>query len=325
MKYPWSEFFHLGLVVPAFHPEVRERKGPILEIMRKLAADPFFQALEFSGVEDPGLQKEVAKVVRSSGKALVFSGGTYCYRGQHNLHDLDEEKRNKAIQSVKKIIDEAGEYGCQILYVMGFEAPPPPGRDRAKEKFAQSLMALSDYAREKNPSAPMTISVENFYVLRETPFLIGPTVEFARMLRELRGQHPNLGLTFDTSHILQLKEDLLSTYAAGQDVIAHIHLSNCLIKDRSSPFYGDKHPPYGLPGSEIGIPELAGFLGILKGKGHFSRTFPTGKPVLSLEVITPAGQSPEANLQSSKEAFLKAWEEFDRRPGMKTRNPAKGN
>jgi sugar phosphate isomerase/epimerase len=145
------------------------------------------------------------------------------------------------------------------------------------------------------------------------------------MLRELRGQHPNLGLTFDTSHILQLKEDLLSTYAAGQDVIAHIHLSNCLIKDRSSPFYGDKHPPYGLPGSEIGIPELAGFLGILKGKGHFSRTFPTGKPVLSLEVITPAGQSPEANLQSSKEAFLKAWEEFDRRPGMKTRNPAKGN
>jgi sugar phosphate isomerase/epimerase len=195
---------------------------------------------------------------------------------------------------------------------MGFEAPAAPDCDRAREKFARSLADLSDYVRVKNPAAPLTLSVENFYLLTDTPFLIGPTLDFARMLRELRPRHPNLGLTFDTSHILQLKEDLASTFARVQDVIAHIHLSNCLIKDRSSPFYGDKHPPYGLAGSEIGIPELSGFFRTLKSQGYFSRAFSTGKPVLSLEVITPPGRTPEETLGEAKAVFQKAWAEGER-------------
>lgn len=312
MDYPWTEFFHLGLVVQAFFSQARERKGPALEITRKLAADPFFQALEISGVEERALQRELAGIVRASGKRLVFSGAGYCRGGGHNLHDLEEGRREKAVQQVKKIIDEACDYGCSILYVMGFEAPAPPDCDRAREKFARSLADLSDYARGENPAAPPTLSVENFYLLTDTPFLIGPTLDVARMLRELRPRYPNLGLTFDTSHILQLKEDLASTFARVEDVIAHIHLSNCLLQDRSSPFYGDKHPPYGFPGSEIGIPELAGFLGTLKAQGYFRRTFPTGKPVLSLEVITPPGRNPEAVLTEAKKDFQKAWEEFEK-------------
>ncbi len=312
MQNPWSEFFQLGLVVSAFFPEVRERKGPVLEVARKLAADPFFEALEFSGAEDPSTRRELAGVFRTSGKTLTFSGGTYCYLGQNNLHDLDEERRRKAVRNVEKIVDEAADYDCRVIYVMGFEAPGPQDRARALNQFATSLTALAEYARTKNPSSPLTVSVENFYRLKEVPFLIGPTAEFARMLRDLRRKVPNLGLTFDTSHILQLGEDLPSTYLEVRDVIAHVHLSNCLIQDPSSPFYGDKHPPYGLPGSEIGIAELAAFLKLLRDAGHFSRSYPTGKPVLSLEVITPAGQSPQAVLDEAKEAFRKAWEKFSK-------------
>jgi sugar phosphate isomerase/epimerase len=312
MSYAWTDFFHLGVVVPAFYPAVKERKGPVLEVVRKLAADPFFQAMEFSGAEDPAVRRELIDVARSSGKSRVFAGGSYCRLGQNNLHDLDDAKRQKALRNAEKIIDEAIDYGCAILYVMGFEAPAAPERPKALEKFAGSLAALSDYARRKNPSSPLTIGVENFYLLGEVPFLIGPTRELAQILRDLRRDHPNVGLTFDTSHILQLQEDLPATYLAVQDVIAHIHLSNCLIKDKSSPFYGDKHPPYGMPGSEIGIPELAAFLRVLKEAGHFSRTYATGKPVLSLEVIPPAGQTPEAILEGAKEAFRQAWENFQK-------------
>ena len=308
---PWIDFFQLGVVVSAFYPEVRQRKGPILEIFRKLAADPFFQALEFSGAEDPAVQKELIPVARASGKSLVFAGASYCYLGQNNLHDLDEEKRQSAIRNVEKIIDEACGYGCKILYVMGCEAPAAEEKERAIRKFANSLAALSDYARRKNPSAPLTISVENFYILREFPFLIGPTREVAQIVRNLRRDHPNVGLTFDTSHILQWREDLSLTYSAVEDVIAHIHLSNCLIRDKSSPFYGDKHPPYGMVGSEIGIPEMAAFLQILKDAGRFSCTFPAGKPVLSLEVIQPASQTSEATLEDAKEAFRLSWEKFE--------------
>ncbi len=310
MQPPWSEFLQLGAVVSAFFPQVRGRKGPVVEVTRTLAADPFFQALEFSGAEDRETQKELARILQASGKTVVFSGGTYCYQGQNNLHDLDEGRRQAALRNVQKIVDEASDYGCRVLYVMGFEAPRPQDRARALEQFSSSIAGLSEYARRKNPSAPLTVSVENFHILRETPFLIGPTADLGRMLRGLRSGAPNVGLTFDTSHILQLGEDLAGAYREVQDVIAHVHLSNCLIRDPSSPFYGDKHPPYGMAGTEIGVGELAAFLRLLKDAGHFSRTYPTGKPVLSLEVITPARQAPEAALEEAKEAFRRAWQEF---------------
>jgi sugar phosphate isomerase/epimerase len=313
MNLPWTEFFHLGLVVPAFFRGIRLRQGPILEVLREIAADPFFQALEFSGAEDPAIRKEVAQIVRASGKRLVFSGGSFCYANQYNLHDLDEEKRRRAVEKVCGIIAEAGEYGCQVLYVMGFEAPAE--RRAALEKFKDSLTELGEYARRMNPSRPLTLAVENFHVLAKDPFLIGPTRETADLLRDLRRIHPHLGLTFDTSHILQLGEDLPATYRAVRDVIAHVHLSNCLIRDASSPFYGDKHPPYGLPGSEIGVSELASFLKVLKEAGHFSQVFPTGKPVLSLEVITPPDRTPERTLAEAKEAFQSAWRHFARGEG----------
>lgn len=315
MDFPWTKYFHLGIVVPAFFREIRLRKGPVPEVMRGVASDPFFQALEFSGAEEPAVQKEIAKLVRSGRKSLVFSGGSYCYANQNNLHDLDEGKRRRSVENVRKIIDEACEYGCQILYVMGFEAPPD--RQTAFEKFKASLAELSDYARGGNPLNPLTLAVENFHILAKDPFLIGPTLKTAEILRELRQRHPNLGLTFDTSHILQLREDLPSAFRSVQDVIAHIHLSNCLLSDPSSPFYGDKHPPYGMPGSEIGISELAAFFRVLRDASYFERTFPTGKPVLSLEVITPPNQSPEKTLLDAKDSFLSAWKEFETAQGNK--------
>jgi sugar phosphate isomerase/epimerase len=252
-------------------------------------------------------------MVRAGGKSLVFSGGSYCYANQNNLHDLDEGRRRAAVENVRKIIAEAGEYGCRVLYVMGFEAPAD--RRAGLQKFRASLAELGAYARGMNSSDPLTLSVENFHIFQKDPFLIGPTRETAELLRDLRRDHPNLGLTFDTSHILQLREDLPSTYRSVRDVIAHVHLSNCLLSDRSSPFYGDKHPPYGMPGSEIGKSELAAFLKVLKDAGHFERAFPTGKPVLSLEVITPPNQSPEKTLAEAKETFLSAWKEFESAEG----------
>jgi sugar phosphate isomerase/epimerase len=145
MNFPWTKYFHLGIVVPAFFRDIRLRKGPILEVINRVVSDPFFQALEFSGAEDPAVQKEIAKRVRASGKRLVFSGGSYCYVNQNNLHDLDEGKRRQAVENVRKIIDEAHEYGCQVLYVMGFEAPAD--RQTALEKFKASLAELDEAAR----------------------------------------------------------------------------------------------------------------------------------------------------------------------------------
>ncbi len=83
MPYPWSEFLQLGLVVSsAFYPEIRERKGPILRVLKKLAADSFFQAMEFSGAEERSVQKEIIDVLKTNGKTLVFPGDLTVIRGK---------------------------------------------------------------------------------------------------------------------------------------------------------------------------------------------------------------------------------------------------
>ena len=283
-----------------------------MELMQRFMADPFFQAIEFSGADDPAAQQEIRRIMRSGGKPLVFAGASYCNINQLNLHDLDEKKRHQAVLSLQPVMDEAIGYGCQIFYVMGAAAPPAERATEGKEQFVRSLIELCDYARQKSPSSPLTLSVENFPPLRDAPSLIGPTREVAGLLRRVRSSHPNVGLTFDTSHILQLRENLLETYRAVRDVIAHLHLSNCLIRDSSSPFYGDKHPPYGLAGSEIGVAEIVEFLEGLRIAGHFDRTFPTGQPVLSMEIITPEEQDPETTLEEAKAAFLEAWNKFEK-------------
>ncbi len=312
MSYPWESYFRLGLVVSAFFRSVRRRKGPVAELIQRFTADSFFQAIEFSGADDPAVQLQIRRITRSSEKSLVFAGASYCNIHQLNLHDSDEGKRQQAVQSLRPVIDEAIDYGCQIFYVMGSKAPPAEKAGEGRKQFVLSMTELCDYARQKNPSSPLTLSVENFPVLQDSPFLIGPTREVAQLLRTVRSSHPNVGLTFDTSHILQLRENLLDTYSAVRDVIAHVHLSNCLIRDPSSPFYGDKHPPYGLAGSEIGVSEIVEFLKGLRDAGHFDRTFPTGKPVLSMEVITPEDRDPENTLEEAKAAFLEAWNKFEK-------------
>jgi sugar phosphate isomerase/epimerase len=312
MPYPWEPYFRLGLVVSAFFRAVRGRNGPVAELMQRFMADSFFQAIEFSGADDPVVQQEIRRITRSGGKPLVFAGASYCSIHQLNLHDLDEKKRHQAVQSLQPLMDEAIGYGCRIFYVMGSGAPPAERADEGREQFIRSLLELCDYARQKDPFAPLTLSVENFPTLRDVPSLIGPTREVAELLRRVRSSYLNVGLTFDTSHILQLRENLLDTYFAVRDVIAHLHLSNCLIRDPSSPFYGDKHPPYGLAGSEIGIAEIIEFLKGLRDAGHFDRTFPTGEPILSMEVITPEGRDPESTLEEAKAAFLEAWNKFEK-------------
>jgi len=56
-----------------------------------MAEDPFFQALEFSVRKIPGRGRTCEKA-QSQRQSIVFSGGSYCYENQYNLHDLDEDK-----------------------------------------------------------------------------------------------------------------------------------------------------------------------------------------------------------------------------------------
>ena len=52
----------------------------------------------------------------------------------------------------------------------------------------------------------------------------------------------------DTSHLIQLDEKLLDCIKKALPYCNHIHLANCVIKDKLHELYGDKHTEFGSDG-----------------------------------------------------------------------------
>ena len=76
----------------------------------------------------------------------------------------------------------------------------------------------------------------------------------------VRKECPNFGLMHDLSHVPLLRESSLAALWAVKDQLVHVHIGNCSMRDPKDPAYGDYHPRFGLPGSEVDIPALAEFL-----------------------------------------------------------------
>jgi len=52
----------------------------------------------------------------------------------------------------------------------------------------------------------------------------------------------------DTSHLRQLNETPLDSIKKAFPYCNHIHLVNCIVKDKTSNLYGDKHHEFGIEG-----------------------------------------------------------------------------
>lgn len=128
------------------------------------------------------------------------------------------------------------------------------------------------------------LSLETFDREIDKKLPIGPTVEAKEVAQRVRKKWKNLGLTIDLSHIPLIGESIEEALTTAKDYLIHIYIGNCILKDRNNPRYGDKHPPFGVEGGEIDVPQVAEFLKILKEIGYFSKAKDGEMPVVSFEV-----------------------------------------
>ena len=54
-------------------------------------------------------------------------------------------------------------------------------------------------------------------------------------------------MLLDQCHVPIMHETLESAVKGAEDTLIHIHLGNCVIKDKNSPYYGDKHVAWDYP------------------------------------------------------------------------------
>ncbi len=246
--------------------------------------------------DGPGIA-EVIRACRGTAIATIYHPAYALKQNRLDLGDLDAERRRTALDRARAWVDVARELGSEAVMVLsGPERPAGAERERALALLRESLEALCEHA------APMRVHLESFNNVGEPWLLMGPTARCLEMASGMAARHPNFGLTFDLSHALQMGEDPLASLLSIGQYCSHVHLANCVIRDRTDPLYGDKHPQFGHPGGEVDAAWLGRFVHDLAAGGFFE-----GREVTAgAEVITRPPAEPTATAAAAKKALEQA-------------------
>ena len=134
-------------------------------------------------------------------------------------------------------------------------------------------------------------------------FLFGRLNETTQFIHSIRDNgFKRMGMLLDQCHVPIMHETLESAVKGAEDTLIHIHLGNCVIKDKSSEFYGDKHVAWDYVGGEYSSADGIKFLDIIKNSGYFDKDNAT----VTFEMRPCVGLSGEDSLKK----WVSVWNEF---------------
>jgi len=301
MKESLQSYMKVGIVHFMAFPETMKGEGPVLETVKKIAEDHFFSAIEVTSIKDAAQREAVAKVLKASRMTVGFGGQPALLSAKLDLNSLDEDKRKAAVDRIKACVDEASILGAQAVAMLSGPDPGTANREQGILQLIKSLKEICEYARSHNDPA---VVLETFDAEIDKCCLIGPSPDALRVAKEVKASFPKFGLMVDLSHLPLQRETPQQALGMLKDHLVHIHIGNCVMKDKSHPAYGDVHPGFGCPGSEVDVPEVTSFLRALFEVGYLKE----GKrPVVAFEVKPMAGESSEAIVAGAKRTLLEAW------------------
>lgn len=294
------KYFKLGLIHFMAFPSTMKGEGPIVETVKKIALDDYFQAIEVTWIKDPNVRREVKKIIETSHMFVGYGSQPRMLTTGMNINDLNEEARMRALASLKEGIDEAYELG-----VGGFAFLSGKYEEATKEQSYQALLAstmeLCKYAKS-NGGIKVILEVFDYDIDKKS--IIGPVSLAKRFAEDVRKEYDNFGLMVDLSHIPMLHETCEESIMPIKDYIVHAHMGNTVIKDPSCVAYGDTHPRFGFPNGENDVNELVEYLRVLFKAGFMDEKNPR---ILSFEVKPWADEEPELVIAGAKRTLNEAW------------------
>jgi len=294
------KFMKLGLIHFMAYPATMKGEGPIVETIRKIAVDDYFNAIEITWIKDAQVRAQVKKMLDTSHMTVAYGGQPRLLTTGLNINDLNEEGRSKAVQTLKEGIKEAYEMGA-----VGFAFLSGKYEESRKEEAYQALIKstkeLCTYAKSMGD---LRVVLEVFDYDVEKKSLIGPAPLAKRFAEDVRAEHDNFGLMADLSHIPMLHETCLESILPIKDYLVHAHMGNTVIKSPAFEAYGDTHPRFGFPNGENDVNELVEYLRVLLKVGYLNKENP---PILSFEVKPWGDEDPDIVVANAKRVLNLAW------------------
>ncbi|MBP1992931.1 sugar phosphate isomerase/epimerase family protein [Paenibacillus eucommiae] len=297
----------IGIVLPKLFPFPQSKPEQMITSLLSILEDPFFTAVEVSYIADQATRALAKKYMQYSCVEILFNGGDAFRELDINLSSLDPDVRRKSVQQCLMLIDHCYEMDAKIMHIVTGKFEGEENKRRSLEAFIASTMELCKYAKTKAESYELCISLEIGDRHLDRHYLLGPTREAVQAARTIQSEYSNFGLLLDQSHLPLMEEDPRKSLWLAKDYLTHIHVGNCYMKDRQAPYFGDKHIPFGVKDSEVGVAELTAFITTLKEIGFFTSPKPTRKPVITFEVGCLEQESPKLVIANLKRTFFEAW------------------
>lgn len=198
-------------------------------------------------------------------------------------------------------VDVACEIGSAYFMQSVGADPGSDLRSRAFDALADYISELDAHMKKKSRMA-FLIELMDRAVHKKS--LCGPTAEVADFVRRIRERVPDLGVVLDINHLILMGEPFKDAFLRCRDYLKHVHLGNCILKDRSHRLWGGNHPPIGIEGGEIDIPQLTELFRLLLDIGYLGRD---RRGMMSLEIVPFPGRSPEETIDDNLKRLHEAW------------------
>jgi len=300
MEHNLHDFMRVGIIHFMAYPETMNGDGPVLDTIKKIAMDDYFDVIELTWIKDAATRRKVKSLLDTARMMVAYGGQPRLLTAGLNINDTDEDGRQCALETLKEGIDEAYEMGAVGFAFLSGKYDEKE-KERAFAALIESTKELCEYAARRG-DMPILHEVFDFDIDKRS--LIGPAHLARDYARIITREHDNFGLMVDLSHLPLLGESPEEAMLPVQEYIRHIHIGNCVVADPSLPGYGDAHPRFGFPDSENDIEELSAFLRVLLEIGYLNVV---DRPIVSFEVKPFGDEDSEALIAGAKRALNLAW------------------
>lgn len=293
MKESIHKYFQVGTIQWMSHP-----KRDVLQSIRDLASDDYFDAIEVKHFSDDATRAEAKKLLEQSHMKVCYGAQPILLGGKLNPNAVDEEARLAAEKALVDALDEAEYLGAKgIAFLAG------AWQEETREEAYQQLLKTTRTVCEAAAKKGMMVELEVFDYDMDKAALIGPAPLAARFAADVRCTCPNFGLLVDLSHFPTTYETSWDVIRTLRPYITHLHFGNAVVKTGCEA-YGDQHPRMGFPNSANDTAELLDYLRMLRQEGFFRAEEPL---VLSMEVKPWGDEEEDLILANTKRVLNRAW------------------
>ena len=160
----------VGTILHVSYKELGSGEGPILEQLKKIVTDPYFEVVEVAQMKDAAVRRAAAEMIAQAHMVSAYGGQGRMLGAGLNINDLHEEGRQKALASLKEGIDEAYQiHAADFAFLAGrYEEMT---KEQSFQALVRSTRELCAYAAQKG-NMPVLCEVFDYDIAKKS--LIGP-------------------------------------------------------------------------------------------------------------------------------------------------------